>query len=48
MERVASKEQLAFRESLLDAGILHKSSAKGVYGKGTGVRRGVSRASIAS
>ncbi len=35
MERVASKEQLAFQEAIVAAGILHKSSAKGVYGKGS-------------
>lgn len=34
MERFASKEQLAFRESLLDAGVLHKTSVKGIYGRG--------------
>jgi seryl-tRNA synthetase len=34
MERVASKEQLAFRDSLLDAGILLQSSVKGIYGRG--------------
>jgi seryl-tRNA synthetase len=34
MERAASKEQLAFQESLLDAGILHKTSVKGIYGRG--------------
>ena len=34
MERVASEPQLAFRASLLRAGILHPTSAKGVYGRG--------------
>jgi seryl-tRNA synthetase len=34
MERVASKDQLAFQESLLDAGILHRTGVKGIYGRG--------------
>jgi seryl-tRNA synthetase len=34
MERAASREQLAFQTSLLDAGVLHRSSVKGVYGRG--------------
>ena len=35
MERVASEQQLAFRDTLLDAGILHRSGVKGVYGRGS-------------
>ena len=34
MERVANEEQVAFRDALVDAGILVPSSVKGVYGKG--------------
>jgi seryl-tRNA synthetase len=34
MQRLASNEQLAFRESLLDAGILLESSVTGIYGRG--------------
>lgn len=34
MERVATAEQVAFRDTLVGAGILTASSAKGVYGKG--------------
>jgi seryl-tRNA synthetase len=34
MERVASEKQLAFRESLLNAGILHSTGVKGIYGRG--------------
>ncbi len=34
MERPASDEQRAFRDALVRAGILHRSSAKGVYGRG--------------
>ena len=34
MDRVASEKQLAFQESLVNAGILHKSGVKGIYGRG--------------
>jgi seryl-tRNA synthetase len=34
MERVANAKQVAFRDALLGAGVLHPSGVKGVYGKG--------------
>ena len=43
--------QLAFKppDELLDAGrLLHRSSVKGVYGRGACLRRGVSRVSTSS